>query len=127
MRKNNSKAIVKRVALGLTLGILFLGAVYLEGHCTREGRVISNDNGFARIADRAGDIWEYDGCDIAEGQSVKMLFDVNDQSSKYDDIILKVWVAKQRQPSKIQLVFSNFNQLQISVVSCIKLKLEKTN
>lgn len=88
MRKNNSKAIVKRIALGLVLGILFLGAIYLEG------KVISNDNGFARIADRAGDIWEYDGCDIAEGQNVKMLFDINDQSSKYDDIILKVWVAK---------------------------------
>ena len=88
------KAIVKRVALGLVLGILFLSAIYLEGHCTREGRIISNDNGFARIVDRAGDIWEYDGCDIAEDKSVKMLFDVNNQSSKYDDIILKVWVAK---------------------------------
>lgn len=65
MRKNNSRRIIKRVALGLVLGILFLGA-----------------------------IWEYDGCDIAEGQNVKMLFDINDQSSKYDDIILKVWVAK---------------------------------
>ena len=94
MRKNNSKAIVKRVALGLVLGALFLGAIYLEGHCTREGHVISNDNGFVRIADRAGDIWEYDDCDIAEGQNVKMVFDVKDQSSKYDDIILKVWVAK---------------------------------
>lgn len=94
MRKNNSRRIAKRVALGLTLGILFLSAIYLEGHCTREGRVISNDNGLVRIADKAGDIWEYDGCDIAEGQSVKMLFDVNDQSSKYDDTILKVWVAK---------------------------------
>lgn len=94
MRKNNSKAIVKRITLGLSIGILFLGAVYLEGHCTREGRVISNDNGFVRIADKAGDIWEFDGCQIAEGQSVKMLFDVNDQSSKYDDILLKVWVAK---------------------------------
>ena len=94
MRKNNSRKIVKRVALGLTLGILFLSAIYLEGHCTREGRVISNDNGFGRIADMAGDIWEYDDCDIAEGKNVKMLFDVKDQSSKYDDIILKVWVAK---------------------------------
>ena len=94
MRKNNSRRIVKRVALGLVLGTLFLCAIYLEGHCTREGRVISNDNGFVRIADRAGDIWEYDRCNIAEGQSVKMLFDINDQSSKYDDIILKVWVAK---------------------------------
>ena len=94
MRKNNSRRIAKRVALGLVLGILFLSAIYLEGHCTREGHVISNDNGFVRIADRAGDIWEYDDCDIAEGQNVKMLFDVKDQSSKYDDIILKVWVAK---------------------------------
>ena len=94
MRKNNSRRIVKRVALGLVLGILFLSAIYLEGHYTREGRVISNDNGFVRIADRAGDIWEYDGCDIPEGQNVKMLFDIKDQSSKYDDIILKVWVAK---------------------------------
>jgi len=92
--KNNSKRIVKKIALGLSISILFLGAVYLEGHCTREGRVISNDNGFVRIADKAGDIWEFDGCQIAEGQSVKMLFDVNDQSSKYDDILLKVWVAK---------------------------------
>ena len=126
MKKTNKEKI-KLIVLGLVLGALFLGAIYLEGHCTREGHVISNDNGFVRIADRAGDIWEYDDCDIAEGQNVKMLFDVKDQSSKYDDIILKVWVAKQRQPSKIQLAFSNFNQLQISVVSCIKLKLEKTN
>ena len=94
MRKNNSRRIVKRVALGLVLGILFLSAIYLEGHCTREGRIISNDNGFVRIADRAGDIWEYKDCQIAEGQNVKMLFDVKDQSSKYDDIILKIWVAK---------------------------------
>lgn len=94
MRKNNSGRIVKRVALGLVLGILFLSAIYLEGHCTREGRIISNDNGFVRIADRAGDIWEYDGCDITEGTNVKMLFDVDDQSTKYDDILLKVWVAK---------------------------------
>lgn len=94
MRKNNSGRIIKRVALGLVLGALFLGAIYLEGHCIREGKVISNDDGFVRIADRAGDIWEYDGCDIAEGQNVKMLFDINDQSSKYDDIILKVWVVK---------------------------------
>ena len=93
MKKTNKEKI-KLIALGLVLGILFLSAIYLEGHCTREGRVISNDNGFVRIADRAGDIWEYDGCNIAEGQSVKMLFDVKDQSSKYDDIILKVWVAK---------------------------------
>lgn len=93
MKKTNKEKI-KLIVLGLTLGILFLSAIYLEGHCTREGRVISNDNGFVRIADRAGDIWEYDGCQIAEGQSVKMLFDVNDQSSKYDDILLKVWVAK---------------------------------
>ena len=28
--KNNTKRIVKRVALGLVLGILFLGAIYLE-------------------------------------------------------------------------------------------------
>lgn len=94
MRKNNSGRIAKRVALGLILGVLFLGAIYLDGHCTREGRVISNDNGFVRIADRAGDIWEYDGCQIAEGTNVKMLFDVDDQSTKYDDILLKVWVAK---------------------------------
>ena len=93
MKKTNKEKI-KLIVLGLTLGILFLSAIYLEGHCTREGRVISNDNGFVRIADRAGDIWECDDCDIAEGQSVKMLFDVKDQSSKYDDIILKVWVAK---------------------------------
>ncbi len=93
MKKTNKEKI-KLIVLGLTLGILFLSAIYLEGHCTREGRVISNDNGFVRIVDRAGDIWEYDDCDIAEGQNVKMLFDVKDQSSKYDDIILKVWVAK---------------------------------
>ncbi len=93
MKKSN-KDKIKRIVLGLSIGVLFLGAVYLEGHCTREGRVISNDNGFVRIADKAGDIWEFDGCQIAEGQSVKMLFDVNDQSSKYDDILLKVWVAK---------------------------------
>ena len=36
MRKNNSRRIAKKVALGLTLGILFLSAIYLEGHCTRE-------------------------------------------------------------------------------------------
>ena len=93
MKKTNKEKI-KLIVLGLTLGILFLSAIYLEGHCTREGRVISNDNGFVRIADMAGDIWEYDDCDIAEGQSVKMLSDVKDQSSKYDAIILKVWVAK---------------------------------
>lgn len=93
MKKTNKEKI-KLIVLGLVLGTLFLYAIYLEGHCTREGRVISNDNGLVRIADKAGDIWEYDGCQIAEGQSVKMLFDVKDQSSKYDDIILKVWVAK---------------------------------
>lgn len=93
MRKSN-KDKIKLIVMGLVLGILFLSAIYLEGHCTREGRIISNDNGFVRIADRAGDIWEYEGCQIAEGQNVKMLFDVKDQSSKYDDIILKVWVAK---------------------------------
>lgn len=93
MKKSNKEKI-KIIALGLVLGVLFLGAIYLEGHCTRGGRVISNDNGFVRIADKAGDIWEYDGCQIAEGQSVKMLFDVNDQSFKYDDILLKIWVAK---------------------------------
>ena len=93
MKKANKNKI-KRIALGLSISILFLGAIYLEGHCTREGRIISNDNGFVRIADKAGDIWEYEGCQITEGQNVKMLFDVNDQSSKYDDILLKVWVAK---------------------------------
>lgn len=92
--KNNNNRIVKRVALGLVLGAFFLGAIYLEGHCTREGKVISNDNGFARIVDEAGDIWECEDCQIAKGQNVKMLFDVKDQSSKYDDIILRVWVAK---------------------------------
>lgn len=82
---------IKKIMLGVTLVGLLVCALFVEGHCVREGRVISNDNGFARIEDKAGDIWEYDNLTIVEGSNVRMIFDTNGTDhDKTDDKIISI-------------------------------------
>lgn len=83
---------MKRILLAVILAGMFVCGHYYAHHYTRVNcTVVSAENGYVKIKDNTGNIWNYDNSNLIVGDKVdlKMHDNCTDKNIK-DDIIIKI-------------------------------------
>lgn len=80
---------MKRVLI-ITILLATIGVASKAEHCyTRTGKVLSIENGIARIEDTTGNRWTVEGIELTEGQQVKLKMHDNYTINNIKDDIIK--------------------------------------